>query len=443
MMGQDACEAILRKALGLSQADEADFYLSVQEQGLTRFASNAIHQNVSHSNAQLHVRAAVGKRLGRAVTNNLSDEGIAKAVSQALLNAGLMPEDPDFPGLPRPAPVLPVASYDPATAGYTPEDRAEIVSAVCRIAGQNGLEASGACRTGSQESAVFSTNGVRAYHASTSAGLLNTMMGATSSGWSKSGSWRISQLDPEALAAEAAEKALDGMDPQGIDPGAYEVVLDHYAVDDMLSALSLYGMGAQSVQEGRSWMNGVIGEKAMSPAVSIWDDGAHPEGWPVPFDFEGMPKQRVDIVTDGVVAQPVHSSYTAGKEGRTSTGHQAAFTGAPYATNLFMRPGEDTPEEMIASTDYGIYVTRFHYTRLAHSKGCVMTGMTRDGTFLIEKGRISRPVKNLRFTQSYVEALAGVEGISNQTKLLLNESGFAARVPALKLRAFNFTGLTV
>ena len=443
MMGQEACETVLQKALSLSQAEEADFYLSVQEQGLTRFASNAIHQNVTHSNAQLHVRATVGKRLGRAVTNDLSDDGIAKAVARAGLNATLMPEDPDFPGLPQPMPTPTVTSHDLATAQFTPEDRAEIVAKVCRKSERHGLEASGACRTGSQESVVLSTTGVQAYHASTSAGLLNTIMSDTSSGWSKGGSWRVSALDAEALADEAIGKALEGKKPQGIDPGVFEVVLDHYAVDDMLSALSLYGMGAQAVQEGRSWMSGIVGNKAMSPEVFIWDDGAHSEGWPVPFDFEGMPKQRVDIVTEGIVGQPVHSSYTAGMEGLNSTGHQATFTGAPYATNLFMKPGKETLKGMIASTKRGLYITRFHYTRLVHNKGCVMTGMTRDGTFFIENGRISYPVKNLRFTQSYIEALAGVSAVGNETKLLLNETGFATRVPTLKLNAFNFTGVTV
>ena len=139
----------------------------------------------------------------------------------------------------------------------------------------------------------------------------------------------------------------------------------------------------------------------------------------------------------------MHNSYTAAKEGKSSTGHQGNFTGGPVASILFMKPGEATPEGMIASTGRGLYVTRFHYTRLMHSKGCVMTGMTRDGTFLIEDGRISHPVKDLRFTQSYVEALAAVEAVGSSTKLLLNEFGFTTKVPMLKLGTFNFTGATV
>ena len=442
MIGRDQCQAVLEKALRLSKAEEADFYLSVQEQGLTRFANNAIDQNVSHSDAQLHIRATVGKRLGRAVTNDLSDAGLAKAVGQATQNATLMPEDPDFPGLPGPAEALFVNSYDEATAGYGPEERAETVAAVCRLAQANSLTAAGACRTGTQETAVVSTRGIQAYHASTFVGLLITATSDTSSGWAKGGSWRVSDIDAEALAGGAINKALKGQNPQTIEPDNFAVVLDHYAVDDMLAALSLYGMSAQAVQEGRSWMNGVIGQQAMSPQISIWDDGLDPEGWPVPFDAEGIPRQRVAMVTEGVVGEPVHNSYTAASESKSSTGHQGNFTGGPVASNLFMRPGDDTLERMIASTRRGLYITRFHYTRLMHNKGCVMTGMTRDGTFLIENGQISYPVKDLRFTQSYVEALAAVDAVGNQTKLMLNEFGFATRVPTLKLGTFNFTGVT-
>ncbi len=161
MLGKDQCEAILTKALNLTAADAADFYLSAQDQGLTRFAGNTIHQNVSHSNAQLHVRAVVGKRQGRSVTNDLSDEGVAKAVAQACHNASLMPEDPDFLGLPDPVPTPKVSSFHEPTAAYTPEQRAQAVATVCWNAGDRGLNAFGACRTGSQEEAVFSTSGAR------------------------------------------------------------------------------------------------------------------------------------------------------------------------------------------------------------------------------------------------------------------------------------------
>ena len=443
MMGETATLALIEKALSYSKAQETDIYLSAQELGLSRFAGGAIHQNMAHSNIMLNVRSVSGKRLGRATTNDLSDAGLRKAVDAAHQNALLMPEDPELLGLPQPSEPVTVESLDEATANCSPETRAAIVRGVCLQGKEHDLNVSGACRTGVQETGVVSSLGTRAYHAGTFAGLIINTMSDTSAGWAKGGSWRLSDMDTEALGREAVSKAVDGREPVAIEPGRYPVVLDTYAVDDILEALSLYGMGAQAVQEGRSWMNDVIGDQAMSPNVTIWDDGSAPQGWPVPFDAEGVPRRRMDNITNGVVNTPVHNSYTAGKEGTVSTGHQAYFTGGPIASNLFMQPGDASLNDLIASTERGLYITRFFYTRLAHSKGCVMTGMTRDGTFMIENGQITHPVKDLRFTQPYVEALAGVEHIGNETKLVLNEVGFATRVPALKLSSFNFTGVTV
>ena len=443
MMGREAALALLEKALGYSEAQETDIYLSAQDLGLSRFAGGAIHQNLAHSNIVLNIRSVTGKRLGRATTNILSDAGVRKAVEAAHQNALLMPEDPAFEGLPQPSEAAKVDSFDEATARCSPETRAQIVRGICLQGKEHDLNVSGACRTGVQEIAVVSSHGARAYHAGTFAGLIINTMSGSSAGWAKGGSWRLSDMDTEALGREAVSKAVDGREPVAIEPGRYPVVLDTYAVDDILEALSLYGMGAQAVQEGRSWMNDIIGDQAMSPSVTIWDDGSASHGWPVPFDAEGMPRRRVDIITKGVVNTPVHNSYTAGKEGTVSTGHQAYFTGGPIASNLFMQEGGSSLDELIGSTKQGIYITRFFYTRLAHSKGCVMTGMTRDGTFMIENGQITHPVKDLRFNQSYVEALAGVEHIGSESKLVLNEVGFATRVPALKLSSFNFTGVTV
>ena len=443
MIGRDEIRSLLREALRHAGSADADIYVTATEQALTRFANNRIHQNVSHEDAIAHIRVANGKRVGRAVTNNFSASGLADAVRQAAEHARLMPEDPDFPGLPEPTAATEIATWDETTVTCSPDRRADMVGMVCRKSADTGLEAAGFCRTGVSELAVISTRGVDAYHAGSFAGLLITARDGDAAGWSKDGGWRIDAIDGEALADEAIDKAVRGRNPQALEPGEYPVVLEHYAVDDMLEALSSYGMGGQMVQDQRSWMNSVLGEQAMSGDVSIWDDGLNPAGWPVPFDAEGLPRQRVDIVTDGLVRGPVHNSYTGAKARLGSTGHQRGATGGPAATNLFMAGGDRSTEELIASVERGIYVTRFYYTRLAHSRGCVMTGMTRDGTFLIENGELTNPVKNLRFTQSYVDALAGCRGLSSQPRLNLNEAGVAVHVPAASLSAWNFTGQTV
>ena len=443
MIGEEAALRLLERALSLSRAQDTDIYLSSQDLGLTRFAGNAVHQNVSHSNVSLNIRAVEGQRLGRATTNDLSDDGIRKAMEAAKRNALLMPEDPAFPGLPHPQPAPSVASWDESAAACSPMTRAQMVGEVCKQGAAEGLDTAGACRTGTHEIAVLSSRGVRAYHTGTFAGLIITTRSDTSAGWAKGGSWRLDGIDYPALAAEAVDKGVRGRDPQPVAPGEYAVVLDHYAVDDILEALSLYGMGAQAVQEGRSWMCDLQGTRAMSESVSVWDDGSSLDGWPMPFDVEGVPRRRVDLVENGVVGLPVHNTYTAAQDGVPSTGHQQYFTGPPIASNLFMAAGDRSVDELIASTEQGLYITRFFYTRLSHNRGCVMTGMTRDGTFRIENGEIRHPVKDLRFTQSYVDALNDVQGVGDEAKLVLNEVGFATRVPALKVGSFNFTGVTV
>ena len=443
MIGEEGCQGILLQALNLSGVDEVEAYLSGQDLALTRFANNAIHQNVVHGDGQLNIRAVIGHRQGRATTNDLSESGIARARDESRSNALLMPEDPDFQGLPDPKAPAFIAAYDQSTAACNPAERAEMVGKVCRQAESQSLNAAGFYRTGANEKAIMNTRGTWAYHRASFAGLLITARSDSSAAWAKGTSWRMKDIEVDALLNEATEKALRGRNPQPIEPGVYTVVLSPYAVDDILGALSSYGMSAQMVQDGRSWMIGLMGKTAMSPLISIWDDGCDLSGWPMPFDAEGVAKQRVDLVTDGVVGEPVHNFYTAGKEGRLSTGHQGGPTGGPSASNLFLKPGDQSVDQMIESTERGLFITRFFYTRLVHSTGCIMTGMTRDGTFLIENGKLSHPVKDLRFTQSYVEALNGVEGVGGEVKLLMNEGAFSANVPALKLSSFNFTGVTV
>ena len=256
MLGPDHIRPLLRDALRhCPPGADADIYLTASDQALTRFANNRIHQNVAHQDAVAHVRVAVGKRQGRAVTNNLSPDGLRSAVLQAAEHARLMPEDPDFPGLPEPLPVQSVAAYDDATAACDANHRAAVAGMVCRKAAALTLDAAGFCRTGATELAVASTRSADAYHVGSFSGLLITARSDDSAGWSKGGGWRIGDVDAESLADEAIDKAVRGRNPQNLEPGEYPVVLENYAVDDMLEALSFYGMGAHMVQDGRSWMN--------------------------------------------------------------------------------------------------------------------------------------------------------------------------------------------
>lgn len=447
MLGETQSKTLCQELLKRCSPHAAEVIAITQNSALTRFANNAIHQNVAESNVNLIVRYVIGQQIGTATTNRTDSAALDAVVARARQNAQASPADPAYPGLAGPARYPTVDSYDPTTADFSPKLRAEAVSVVCRLAAEKNLNASGAFSNGEEETVVANSQGVFAYHPSTSADFQITVMSSDSSGRAQASGWKAASLPVEALGREAIHKTETGRAPRKIEPGEYTVILDPYAVADLLHMLDFHGMGALAVQEGRSWMNERIGKQAMSPAVNIWDDGLDPLGAPQPFDFEGMPRQRVDIVENGIVKGPVYDRYTAAKEGKASTGHAMPPTFramGPIPANLFMAAGDASTRELIRSTRRGLYITRFWYTRLVHPKDCVITGMTRDGVYLIENGEIAGAVKNLRFTQSYVEALNGVESVGSETRLLISEyGGMATHVPALKLAKFNFTGSTV
>ncbi|HEC34483.1 MAG TPA: TldD/PmbA family protein [Chloroflexi bacterium] len=453
MIGEAAMRQMAQRVLSLSEADETEVVIFGLQERLTRFASNVIHQNVAETDTVVVVRAVAERCVGVATTNDLTDAGLARATEAALAGCRVAPQagDPDYPGLPEPMPLEPVEAFDERTAAYTPADRARDVGEVCRRAEEAGVNGSGAFRTAVHEFAVVNSHGLFAYHPTTIADLTTVVMTDDSAGYAAGASWKVGEVDVAGLGQEAIRRALEGRNPQPLGPGVYTVVLEPYAVSDIVSFIS-HLAGAMMVAEGRSWMTGRQGERLMSPLVSIWDDGRDLAGWPLPFDFEGTRRQRVEIVREGVVGDVVYDRRWAKKEGKTSTGHALpaanpfspwlnAATYGPLPLHPVMAAGEHTVEEMIGSTERGLYVTRFHYTRAVHPREVIITGMTRDGTFLIEDGEVTVPVKNLRFTQSYVQALAGVEMVGREVRCW--RPGFSVvRAPALKLSAFHFTSAT-
>jgi predicted Zn-dependent protease len=451
MLEQDLAHDLIQQILKRCGNNPAEVVLIAKEHALTRFANNGIHQNVAEFNLTIYLRFMLGKHLGMASTNRSEPAALDELVARARANAAASPEDPNLPGFAEPADYSTVDCFDTSTASYAPEKRADQVGIVCRLAKEKGLNASGAFSTGANGVSVANTRGVFAFHTITEADFQTVVMGEDSSGRAHASSWKASELDVEALGLEAIDKAQRGRNPRHVEPGEFPVILDPYVTEDLLYMLNTFGMGGQTVLDGRSWMNDRLGEQVMSPSVSIWDDGLNPSSMPMPFDSQGVPKQKVEIVSSGVAKNPVYDRNTAKKASASSTGHALppyfpSFMQSigPIALNLFMAPGDASLGDMITSTDRGLYITRFWYTRLVHPSDCIVTGMTRDGVFMVENGEIAYPVKNLRFTQSYVDALANVEAIGKETRLLKSEFGSHAMcVPAIKLDRFNFTGVTV
>ncbi len=444
MLGDKEAKRIIDEALGYAkEATQAEVMLNTEESALTRFANSYIHQNVAESNTRVSVRIVLGKKIGVAGSNDLSSEGLRKAVENAMTIAGFQQENPDFVSLPGPAPYENVNSYNQETANASPELRADAVEVVCKKAKAAGLVASGAFEIASGDIAVGNSLGVFAYAPYSNAAISTVIMGDDSSGWADYASSKVSDINAEAVADEAVGKAVRSRNPQRMEPGDYDVILEEYAVADMLDYLNFIGIGAQALQEGRSFMK--LGEKITGDNITITDDALDPAGFPFPFDFEGYPRQKLTIIENGVARNVPYDSYTANREGKPelNNGHAlpAPNTYGPIAINLFIAPGNSSKQEMLKQVQHGVWVTRFHYVNVSRPLPPTLTGMTRDGTFLIENGDISKPLRNFRFTQDILAAFANAEAISRTTKL---QKGFfgGTTVPAMLIRGFHFSGVT-
>lgn len=444
----DEVDALLDRALAHSTAQHTEALVLAQDLALTRFATNRIHQNVREHDATLQVRVIDAERIGVASTNKLDEAGIRNVVERATAIAQRSAPNPKAAVMPEPdgRQINPELGHVAATADASPAQRAEGARAVIAAGEAKGLQSSGSFSTSEMTTAVANSLGVRARHRSTKAALLTVMMdgfaSGAASGYAHAGSPDVETIDAEALGAEAAEKGDRMRGAGALEAGEYEVILEEYAVAGLLEYLSYIGFSGLAHEEGRSFME--LGKQLMGQDVSIWDDGADPAGLPSPIDFEGVARRRVDLIEHGVAKAVVHDAATGSRAGTGSTGHglPAPNLVGPLPLNLFMAPGSTPRDELIGGVKRGVWVTRFHYINPLHPKKAILTGMTKDGTFLIEDGRLSRPLLNFRFTQSIPEAFSDVRAAGRETKLLPGEFLGAARTPALHLGSFNFTGVT-
>jgi len=446
MLGESEVRRIVDTVLRGSRADHTEVEVFSNDSALTRFANNYIHQNVEHTDVDVRVRAVIGQKIGIASANEIDEQSLTRLTARAFELAQHQRENEDFRSLPRPQPISKVDAFVEATARCGPEERAAVVGQVCDASSRAGLTAAGAFHTTSQELALANSLGVFAYGTETQADINTVVMSETSSGHASRVSKDVGDIDGDDVAREAVDKALRGVQPMTIEPGDYEVILEPYAVCDILDFFSYLSFGALAFTEKRSFMSGRLGERVMGENISIWDDGLDERGLPAGFDYEGVPKQRVDFIDRGVARNVCWDTYFATKAGpdHFSTGHAlpAGATIGPLPLHLFMGAGDASADDMIKDVKRGVYVTRFWYTRTVHPLNVVVTGMTRDGTFLIENGQIAGPVRDLRFTQGYVDALNNVGAVGRALKLVLGDIGGGARlVPALKINSWNFTGV--
>ena len=439
------CECIFSQVVDAARelgVAEVEAIIAGGEDALTRFANNAIHQNVAARDTNLSVRPVIDGRTARATTNRLDPDGIRKVVAEAVAITRLTAPDPDLQPLAGPAEYQPAERWFEATARVTPRERALAVAEAIRVVEGAGQTAAGIYSTGDSFFAVIDSRGLSAWHRETMARFSITAMASGSSGWAKAGACYHGDLDPVQLAAAASNKAASSHSPRELPPGRYTVILEPAAVLDL--AGQMFGdFSATAVRDGRSFLNDRIGRKVFGENIDIYDDAYHPLQSGAPFDGEGVPRQPLTLVEGGVVKEIAYSRQAAAQAGVAPTGHGFPLPNelgeAPL--NIVIAGGDSSVEEMVASTERGILVTRLWYIREVDPYQKAFTGMTRDGTFLVEAGRIAAGLRNFRFNQSLMEMLSNVEALSQPVRASGEESPDMV-VPAMKIRDFHFTEVT-
>ena len=431
-------DAVLR--LGkLAGAYETEVQLEETIYALTRFANNAIHQNVAEHGVTISIRTVVDGRTARATTNRLDEDSLRAAVQASLQLAHSQPKIPGLLPMPGKQRYRKVNRFSNETAASTPEDRARAVKKSCDLAIRNGQVAAGIFSTGQSQHALANSRGLFASHRQTEGEFSITMQDEPAASWAKANSGNVRNFDPQKLAARASEKAQMAKDAQELAPGKYTVILEPAAVLDLVGFL-FYDFAATAVADQRSCLLKRMNKPLFGKNISITDDAYHPEQLGAPFDGEGIPRQRVNLVEDGVPRNLVYSRASAKKAKTKTTGHGFALPNeyGEASMNLVFSGGDSSLEKMIASTDRGLLVTRVWYIREVDPYEKIMTGMTRDGLYLVEKGKITSAVRNFRFNQSLIELLQNVEAMSPASRATAEEA-FEMVVPAMKVKNFHLT----
>jgi PmbA protein len=446
IVGQDRFEEVAAAALELGGVDGVEILLIHEWGGLTRFANSEIHQSTAGEDTGIRVRVVRGGRVGVAASNDFSPKGARRAATSAKEMAEVSAPDPLWPGLTPPKAFPDVPGFDDATANCTPEQRAESVASLVATC-PGGFVAAGAYETRAAEVAIANSEGQVCWAPWTQANLTAVIAGGDGgSGFAETFTATTEGVDAEAIGVTAADKAVRSQTPAPLDPGRYPVVLEPAATATLVGFLAWIGFAGRLYAEGRSCFSGKAERQLMHPDVTIYDDATDPRTIGVGFDFEGEPKRRVDLVKHGVFIDAVYDRRTAKEASRSdgSTGHGLPPPNpeGPFPLHLFMDTGRATVNEMVAATERGLLVTRFHYSNVVNPMESSITGMTRDGTFLIERGEIIGPVRNLRFTQSIIDALSGVTMVGRESSLASEFFFSASRVPALRLEEFHFTGVS-
>jgi len=437
---RDQAQALIAKIVKMSKAEEIAVSVNSGYQADVRFAANQMSTAGGVVNSQVAIQSTYGKKHAVATTNDLSDASLQRTVEQSETLAKLSPDDPEnMPGL-GPQTYVPVTGYFDSTANLSPADRARAALTALEPARKAGdLKAAGFIVVNANSNALGNNKGLFAYNRGTTANYTLTVRtdDGTGSGWAGAEHPDWTKLDFAGLSAHAINKARLSRNPVAIEPGRYTVILEPQAVGDLVQLMA-FAMNARNADEGRSAFaqkggGNKIGEKIVDSRVTILSDPQDPQILAQPFDGQGLPLQRQVWVENGVLKQLFYTRFWAQKQGKQPTG---------FPSSLKMQGGTTSMDDMIKSTPRGILVTRLWYLRQVDPRTILYTGLTRDGTFLIENGKVSKAIKNFRFNDSPLFLLNNVEAISPAVRIGGTESGGAVVMPAVKAKDFNFTSLS-
>lgn len=463
MLSRDQAASIFDRVKKLSSADEVEVHFSGGRFALTRFANNIIHQNVEDENHLVSVRTVFGGRTARATTNKFDDASLCRVVESSEALAKVQHPDPDLLPVPDEREsaneadegTLPQPSrYFERTAAITPEFRAEGVKKIVGVAKQHKLTTAGIFSSAESVEGIFNSRGLSRWHAQTLAEVSISMLGADSSGWQKANSPDITNLDALKMAEIAAQKAVEAAHPQEIPAGKYTIILEPSAALDIVGFM-FWDYSGMAILDQRSFLTGRIGDKLFGDNITITDDVTHPLQSGAPFDGEGVLRKRVPLVENGIVKRVVYARATAARMKRSDykdnvgviepTGHSFPIPNEmgemPMNIVFSTRQHPQSLEQMVATTERGVLVTRLWYIREVDPFEKIVTGMTRDGTFLVENGKVKHGIRNFRFNQSLIQMLLHVETMGVPVRACGEES-FDMVVPAMKIRDFNFTEVT-
>ncbi len=427
------------KSHGIS---DVEALFGAHRSALTRFANNTIHQNVAEQGQWISLRVLIDQKTARATTNRFDPDSLRSVVEQAIALTKSAAPDPDLLPLAQPSAVPTVARFDQATAGATPHDRATAVAESIRLVESAGQTAAGIYSTGESVEAILNSAGVSAIHAETMAQFSITVMAEDSSGWAKASSVSRSDFSPLEMARSASDKARLSRAPRDVPSGRYTVILEPAAVLDLVG--QMFGdFSATALADQRSFLIDRLGTNLFGANINIDDDVAHPLQAGVPFDGEGLARRKLTLVDQGVPRDVAYSRQSAQRAGVEPTGHGLPVPNemGELPVNIVIAGGDTSVDQMIAATSRGILVTRLWYIREVDPFAKIMTGMTRDGTFLIEDGSVTCGLRNFRFNQGLIDLLNNIEALSPSVRAS-GEEAFDMVVPAMKAHDFHFTEVT-